>query len=157
LEFEYSEISGNLFDANFTVLNSESTIEQNQKNFDLESDLACTEQFSYEDVSEYSSSHETAFSDLQSESFLENSDPEFSGYTPSIFFDSGSEFSEGDTTPSHTFALLLQYRKEFSRSTIALDNAILIASRLENECYDQATVSFLLQLVWFLLFFRSFS
>jgi len=157
LEVEYSEISGNLFDANFTVLNSESTIEQNQKNFDLESDLACTEQFSYEDVSEYSSSHETAFSDLQSESFLENSDPEFSGYTPSIFFDSGSEFSEGDTTPSHTFALLLQYRKEFSRSTIALDNAILIASRLENECYDQATVSFLLQLVWFLLFFRSFS
>jgi hypothetical protein len=158
LEFEYSEISGNLFDANFRVSNSESTIEQNQKSLDFESDLACTEQFSYEDVSEYSSSHETVSSDLQSEFFLENSDLELSDYTPSIFFDSGSEFSErsgGDSTPSLTFSLLLQYKEEFSRSTTALDN--VIASRFENEYHDHATVCFLLQFVWFLLLFRSFS
>jgi hypothetical protein len=116
LEFEYSEISGNLFDLTFTVLNSELTIEHNQKSLDFESDLACTEQFSYEDVSEYSSSL-----------FLENSDLEFSDYTPSIFFNSGSEFfkcSWEDSTPSHTFSLLHQYREEFSRSTIAIENLL---------------------------------
>lgn len=141
LEFEYSEISGNLFDASFTVPNSESTIEQNQKSLDFESDLACTEQFSYEDVSEYSSGL-----------FLENSDLEFSDYTPSIFFNSGSEFSEcswEDSTPSHTFSLLHQYREEFS--TTALDSTI--ASRFENKYHNQATVCFLSQFVWFLFAF----
>jgi hypothetical protein len=98
LEFEYSEIFGNLFDLTFTVLNSESTIKHNQKSLDFESDLACTEQFSYEDVFEYSSGL-----------FLENSDLEFSDYTLSIFSNSGSKFSEcswEDSTLSHTFSLL---------------------------------------------------
>jgi hypothetical protein len=81
LEFEYSEISRNLFDLTFTILNSELTIEHNQKSLDFEFDLACTEQFSYEDVSKYSSGL-----------FLENSDLDFSDYTPSIFFNFGSEF-----------------------------------------------------------------
>jgi hypothetical protein len=116
LEFEYSEISRNLFDSTFTVLNSELTIEHNQKSLDFEFDLACTEQFSYEDVSEYSSGL-----------FLENSNLEFSDYTQSIFFNSGSEFFEcswEDSTLSHTFSLLHQYRKEFSRSTIAIENVL---------------------------------
>ena len=144
LEFELSEISGNFFDANFTVSNSESTIDQKQKSLEFDSDLACTEQFSYDDVSDYSSSHETTFSDLQSELFLENSDIEFSDYTPSIFFDSGSEFSErseGDSSPSLTFSLLHHFREEFSRSTTPLGSGI--ASRLENENHHhQSTVSF---------------
>ncbi|KAF3943440.1 hypothetical protein ACB098_03G084900 [Castanea mollissima] len=132
-EFEFSEISGNLFDVNITVPNSESTIDQKQKSFEFDSDLACTEQFSYEDVSEYSSS-------FQSEIFLESSDLEFSDYTPSIFFETGSEFSErseGDSTPSRTFSLLLQYREDFSRSTTPLDTRI--SPRLENENHHQST------------------
>ena len=135
-EFEFSEISGNFFDANITVPNSESTIDQKQKSFEFDSDLACTEQFSYEDVSEYSSS-------FQSENFLESSDLDFSDYSPSIFFETGSEFSErseGDSTPSRTFSLLLQYREDFSRSTTPLDTKI--SSRLENENHHQSTVSF---------------
>lgn len=152
LELEFSDISGNFFDANFTVSKSESTVDQKQTRFEFDYDLACTEQFSYEDISEYSSSHETAFSDLQSEFFLENSELELSDYSPSVFFDSGSEFSErseGDSTPSHTFSLLVQYREGFSRSTTTLDSGI--ASPLENEYHDQATVSFLQQFVCFTL------
>ncbi|KAG6650603.1 cyclin-SDS isoform X2 [Carya illinoinensis] len=139
LEFDLSEISGNLLDANFMIPNSESTVDQKQMNLRFDSDLACTEQFSYEDMSEYSSSHETAFSDLQSEFFLENSEQEFSDYTLSSL-DSGSQFSERseeDSTSSHTFSLLLQYREEFSRSTTPLDRGSV--APLENEHHDQAT------------------
>lgn len=73
----------------------------NEDKSELEiSNLACTEQFSKKEVSDY-------FSDLDS-----------SDYTPSIFFDSGSEFSEKsvcDSTPSHTHSLFLDFKKQLWR------------------------------------------
>ncbi|OWM70489.1 cyclin-SDS isoform X2 [Punica granatum] len=98
-----------------------STVDQKPKSVSLkyDSDLTCTEQLTYDDVPDYSSSYVESFSDLQSEIFLDTSDYEFSG-SPSLSFDSGSQFSEKsteDSTPSYTFALLLQYREQFSRSS----------------------------------------
>ncbi|KAG8634789.1 cyclin-SDS [Manihot esculenta] len=121
-ETELSEISKH--DA-FSI--DESVVEQKPKSLGaVEADLACAERISYDDVvTEYSSSHETAFSELQSEVFLgSSSDIEFSDYTPSIFFDSGSEFSEksvDDSPPSQTYSLLLEFRQKFSRSSVPLD------------------------------------
>lgn len=138
-EFELYDIS-----KNFTVSNSESTIEQKLESFGFDPDLACTEQFSSEDYFVYSSSHGTDFSDLQSEIFLENSDLDFSEYTPSIFLDFQSEFSERsveDSTPSPTYSLLLHYRDEFSRSTSALN--MDVASSVKEEAKCQSTVRFL--------------
>ncbi|CAA7043712.1 unnamed protein product [Microthlaspi erraticum] len=69
------------------------------------SNLACTEQFSIKHVSDYS--------DLDS-----------SEYTPSIFFESGSEFSEKsecDSTPSLTHSLFLEFKMQFRKSTIPND------------------------------------
>ncbi|VVB03827.1 unnamed protein product [Arabis nemorensis] len=69
--------------------------------------LACTEQFSNKEVSDY------YYSDLGS-----------SDYTPSIFFESGSEFSEKsvcDSTPSYTHSLFLEFKKQFRRSKIPND------------------------------------
>ncbi|KAK9277331.1 hypothetical protein L1049_006872 [Liquidambar formosana] len=77
LEAEFPEVSRNYIDQNFTVSNSESTTEQKPKLFGLDSDLACTEQLSYEDVSDYSSSHKNSFSELKWEVFQENSDTRF--------------------------------------------------------------------------------
>lgn len=91
-------------EADFTL---ESAKEENPK---LEitgsvSNLACTETFSNKHVSDYS--------DLDS-----------SEYTPSIIFESGSEFSEKsacDSTPSHTHSLFLELKKQFWKSTIPDD------------------------------------
>ncbi|KAF8095119.1 hypothetical protein N665_0341s0043 [Sinapis alba] len=77
------------------------------------SDLACTETFSNEEVSDY---HE----DESSEIFSEYS----SDYTPSVYFDSGSEFSEkssSDSPVSHTRSLYLAFMAQFCRSTIPND------------------------------------
>ncbi|XP_010528961.1 PREDICTED: cyclin-SDS [Tarenaya hassleriana] len=85
------------------------------------SDLACTEQFSGEEVSEHS---ENAISELHSEIFPEYSDLDSSDYTPSIFFDSGSQFSEKsgcDSPPSETRSLFLDFKEQFWRSTIPND------------------------------------
>ncbi|CAH8382406.1 unnamed protein product [Eruca vesicaria subsp. sativa] len=82
------------------------------------SDLACTETFRDEEVSD---SHE----DESSEIFSQYSDDVVSSdYTPSIFFDSGSEFSEkscSDSPVSHTRSLYLQLVAQFCRSTIPND------------------------------------
>ncbi|PRQ41018.1 putative cyclin [Rosa chinensis] len=131
-EFEFHGASSNYFGENFAVSNSESTIEQRPQSFGLDSDFACTEQFCYDDGSEYSSSQ--TLSDFQSDPFQENSEIEFSDYTPSFFTDSGSQFSQGSVgdSPSPTFALLLKYREKFSRSVTALD---LNAAPRVNEAY----------------------
>ncbi|KAJ7942852.1 cyclin-SDS [Quillaja saponaria] len=137
-EFEFSEVSLNQVDASCNESNAESTIKQWSENFGTESDLACAEQFSYEDALEYSSSQATVFSDLQSEIFAECSDIELSDYTPSLFFESGSEFSErsiDDATPSHTFSLFRQYNHEFSRSTSPIDHT-RIALCVDDESPD---------------------
>lgn len=137
-EFEFHGASRNYFSENFTVSKSESTIEQRPESFGFDSDFACTEQFSYDDGSEYSSSQ--TFSEVESDPFKENSELDFSDFTPSLFFDSGSQFSEvsvGDSTPSHTFALLLQYREEFSTSSTGLD--LNAAPRVKEVYKHQST------------------
>ncbi|WZY97801.1 hypothetical protein YC2023_070130 [Brassica napus] len=77
------------------------------------SDLACTETFSGEDVSEYD---EETLSQYSSEF-------DFSDYTPSMFLDSGSEFSEKSNSDpvSHTRSLYLQFMAQFCRSTVPND------------------------------------
>ncbi|KAL6295281.1 hypothetical protein ACE6H2_003423 [Prunus campanulata] len=132
-EFEFPGISENYFGENFEISNSEVTIEQRPDSLQIDSDLGCKEQFSYDDVSEYSSSQ--TLSELQSNIFDENSELSLSEYTPSIYFNSGSEFSEcsdEDSTHSPTFTLLLQYREEFTRSSTAL---YFIAASCVKELY----------------------
>ncbi|KAL6186984.1 hypothetical protein ACLB2K_043100 [Fragaria x ananassa] len=132
-EFEFHGASSNYFGESFAVSNSESTIEQRPQSFGLDSDLACTELFSYDDDgSEYSSSQ--TLSDFHSEPLEENSEINFSDYSPSFFIDSGSQFSQGsvDDSPSPTLAFLQKYREEFKRSVTALD---LDAAPRVNEVY----------------------
>lgn len=136
-EFQLPEIPRNEINETFTVSKSDSTIEQWPNSFKFESDLACTEQFSYDEVSEYSSQ---ALSELRSTILIENSDTG-SDYTPSIFLESGSEFSEKsieDTAPSTMFSLLLLYRREFIRSTTSQD--IGTTSSIEEENVNQSSV-----------------
>ncbi|RID57637.1 hypothetical protein BRARA_F00998 [Brassica rapa] len=80
------------------------------------SDLACTETFSGE---------EDESSEARSETLSQySSDFGFSDYTPSMFLDSGSEFSEksnSDSPVSHTRSLYLQFMAQFCRSTVPND------------------------------------
>ncbi|KAL1203611.1 Cyclin-SDS [Cardamine amara subsp. amara] len=85
------------------------------------SDLACTEKFSDEEVSD--SIHDE-LSEQRSEIFSQYSDYDISDYTPSIYIDSGSEFSEkssSDSRISHSRALFLEFKAQFCRSTIPND------------------------------------
>ncbi|XP_057740628.1 cyclin-SDS [Arachis stenosperma] len=125
-ELEFSQGSRNHRedDSNCVDLIAKSKINQSTNS----SDLNCTEQlrFSYsnededdeDDESEYYSSQGTVLSDLRSEmfSFPECSELELSDYTPSLFIDSGSQFSQGSVgeTPSPTHSLFLQFRNEFT-------------------------------------------
>ncbi|XP_050373883.1 cyclin-SDS [Argentina anserina] len=125
-EFEFQGASSNYFGEN-----SESTIEQRPLSFGLDSDLACTEHFSYDDGSEYSSSQ--TLSDFHSDPYQENSEKiDFSDYSPSFFIDSGSQFSQGsvDDSPSPTFAWLVKYREEFVATALDID-----AAPRANEAY----------------------
>ncbi|KAH7841278.1 hypothetical protein Vadar_027843 [Vaccinium darrowii] len=134
---EFSEVSRNL-----TVSKSDSTTEQKPPKLNAivdYSDLACSEseRVCY-DISDYSS----AFSDLQSEIFHDSSGVDFSDdYTPSILFESGSEFSEksigDDEIPTPTFSLFLQYSQQFFRSTSTLDSKS--RSRSDHENSDEFT------------------
>ncbi|KAL0865054.1 hypothetical protein Bca101_044172 [Brassica carinata] len=97
------------------------------------SDLACTETFSGEEVSEYD---EDESSEPRSETLSQYSEFDFSDYTPSMFFDSGSEFSEksnSDSPVSHTRSLYLQFMAQFCRSTVPND---LESSRHEEQHRD---------------------
>ncbi|KAJ0247984.1 Cyclin-SDS [Hirschfeldia incana] len=84
--------------------------------FGCVSDLACTETFSGEDVSD-------DYVDELSEIFSQYSDLDSSSdYTPSMFSDSGSEFSEksGSGSPiSQSRSLYLQYKEQLRRSSTA--------------------------------------
>ncbi|KAK7308642.1 hypothetical protein VNO77_42262 [Canavalia gladiata] len=118
-ESEYSQ-------ANCAGLIAQSMIKQ-ESNYDAVSDLACSEQLQFsccDGESEYCSSQGTVFSD-HSENFDECSQLELSDYTPSLFIDSGSQFSQGSVgeTPSPTYSLFLQYRKEFSTLASPVLNA----------------------------------
>ncbi|XP_047160020.1 cyclin-SDS [Vigna umbellata] len=126
LECEYSAGSKNLHaEENCGDLVVQSMTRQESENYDVV-DLTCSEElrFSYcddDDESEYCSSQGTVFSEFHSEIFGECSQQELSDYTPSLFVDSGSQFSEGSDgeTSSPTYLLFLQYRKEFTTLTSA--------------------------------------
>ncbi|TKY69213.1 Cyclin-SDS protein [Spatholobus suberectus] len=112
------------------------TKQEESDNYDVVADLACSEdlRFSYcDDKSEYSSSQGTVFSELHSEIFGECSQPELLDYSPSLFEDSGSQFSQGSVgeTPSPTYLLFLQYRKEFS--TLASASPVMNASSVVED------------------------
>lgn len=102
------------------------------------SDLACKETFSGEEVSDY---YEDESSEPRSVTLSQYSDFDFSDYTPSMFFDSGSEFSEksnSDSPVSHTRSLYLQFMAQFCRSTVPND---LESSRREQHRDIQSEVS----------------
>ncbi|XP_010458990.1 PREDICTED: cyclin-SDS-like [Camelina sativa] len=83
------------------------------------SDLACSEKFSDEEVSD--SLDEDESSEQRSEIYSQYSDFDCSDYTPSLYFDSGSEFSEkssSDSPISHSRSLYLEFKEQFCRSTI---------------------------------------
>ncbi|XP_028752540.1 cyclin-SDS-like [Neltuma alba] len=115
-ELEFAQVFGNhRANANTIELNAQSSIQQGSNHIVDDSDLTCTEQFSYGDLSEYSLSQETEFPDQCSDIFPESSELEISDY----FTDSGSQFSDGSVTgtASPTFSLFIQYNNEFSRLT----------------------------------------
>ncbi|MCD7466576.1 hypothetical protein HAX54_003411 [Datura stramonium] len=93
-----------------------------EKLVEAEFDLECSEHFSIIDVSD---DYSSAYSELQSEIFPESSDIDLSDYSPSYWYDSGSQFSEksnADASPSPTFALFLRFSQQFFRSTVALQS-----------------------------------
>ncbi|KAL9856487.1 putative cyclin [Arabidopsis thaliana] len=96
------------------------------------SDLACSEKFS----EEVSDSLDDESSEQRSEIYSQYSDFDYSDYTPSIFFDSGSEFSEkssSDSPISHSRSLYLQFKEQFCRSTIPND----FGSSCEEEIHSE--------------------
>ncbi|KAL5553291.1 hypothetical protein UlMin_040692 [Ulmus minor] len=118
-KLNFRDESNKNLDNNPPISNSESTIEQRPECIELDFDLACTENFSFDSYSDHSSSHRTE----DSESFLDNSEIDASDYTPSMFLDSRSDFSErSEDSTSPIFSLLVQYRDEFSRSTSTPDD-----------------------------------
>ncbi|XP_019176526.1 PREDICTED: cyclin-SDS [Ipomoea nil] len=87
-------------------------------------DLECSENLSIND--EVFDDYSSAYSELQSDILQESSDLDFSDYSPSMWYDSGSQFSEksiGDDCPSHSFHLSRQFSEEFCRSTYAPDDS----------------------------------
>ncbi|XP_060186610.1 cyclin-SDS [Lycium barbarum] len=118
---------------------SGATHAQDKLDADAEFDLECSENFSIIDVSDdyYSS----AYSDI----FPDSSDIDLSDYSPSYWYESGSQFSEKsnvDATPSPTFTLFLWFSQQFCRSTVALQSTHVNSSEdhvsteftgLENE------------------------
>ncbi|KAJ8562874.1 hypothetical protein K7X08_031326 [Anisodus acutangulus] len=83
-----------------------------------EINLECSENFSTIDISD---DYSSAYSDI----FPESSDIDLSDYSPSYWYDSGSQFSEKsnvDASPSPTFTLFLRFSQQFCRSTVALQS-----------------------------------
>ncbi|XP_073110364.1 cyclin-SDS-like isoform X2 [Elaeis guineensis] len=95
---------------------------------DLDSDLACSEEFCSADggSSEYSTCNELTLSELEAEFFPRSSDGDSSEYSLSVLADSSSdEFSEKsceNSAPSATFSLFLQFAQQFSRSSLSADS-----------------------------------
>lgn len=107
------------------------------------SDLACTEEFSYDD---YEDSSATNFS-LESDIFSGNGESEFDEftdeYTPSLWLNSGSQFSEksgDDSTPSPCFSLFKEYYNQFLK--MSSDSPDYEVSSLFDDQYsDELAVS----------------
>lgn len=140
-----SEITESCTNVCSNVLNSASTIDQKTiviaVNDDI--DLACAEQIAIgdgDDDLEVVSSAAT-FSEVQSVLFASGSEMDFSeDYTPSIWLDTGSQFSEksiGDSSQSHCFSLFKQFCQQLSRRSSARDDDA--QSRDDEECLDDVT------------------
>ncbi|KAL9256131.1 Cyclin-SDS-like protein [Drosera capensis] len=125
-----SEITGSCTNVCSNVLNSASTIAQKTSviavNDDI--DLACAQQIANgdgDDDLEVVSSAAT-FSEVQSELFASGTEMDFSeDYTPSIWLDTGSQFSEkpiGDSSQSHCYSLFKQFCQQLSRRSSARDD-----------------------------------
>ncbi|ANM60248.1 Cyclin family protein [Arabidopsis thaliana] len=87
-------------------------------------------------IEEVSDSLDDESSEQRSEIYSQYSDFDYSDYTPSIFFDSGSEFSEkssSDSPISHSRSLYLQFKEQFCRSTIPND----FGSSCEEEIHSE--------------------
>ncbi|KAM7487797.1 hypothetical protein LguiB_025281 [Lonicera macranthoides] len=125
--FGGSEDPQNCVESNFIISKSGSTTERIPEQVSLDFDLTCSERLSCEEDCDYSS----AFSDLPQSSNLD-----FSDYTPSIWCESGSQFSERSvgTSPSPTFQLFLQYTQQFCRSTSVIHSKV--PSQSEEEYSD---------------------
>ncbi|KAI4385889.1 hypothetical protein MLD38_003877 [Melastoma candidum] len=114
----------------------EPAIEKSSQNYAKNHpDLACTEKISCCEESEFSSSY-SSFLELQSELFQEHSGDYSELSQSSTFNESGSEFSgksDEDLPPSPTFALLLQFRKQFIRSRVHLpENCAYIPDKIQS-------------------------
>ncbi|RAL47842.1 hypothetical protein DM860_011427 [Cuscuta australis] len=95
-----------------------------QKPLATDFDLECSEQLFHGD--EVFHDYSSAYSELQTDILLENSQLELSDYSPSIWCDSGSQFSEqysSEDCPSRTFQLFRQFSEEFHWSTNALEDS----------------------------------
>lgn len=111
-----------------------------EKLVEAEIDLECSENFSIVDVSD---DYSSAYSELQSEIFPESSDIDLSDYSPSYWYDSGSQFSEksnADASPSPTYTLFLRFGQQFCRSTSTLQSTPINSS--EDHISTEFTVRY---------------
>ncbi|GAB2279939.1 hypothetical protein Dimus_014574 [Dionaea muscipula] len=141
-ELQLSEITESCTNVNSSVLNSSSTIEQKASRFVVDNiDLACPEQFSVDDSEDDLEVSSATLSELQSEIVVGDSERDFSeDYSPSLWLDTGSQFSEkstGDSTPSLCFSLFKQYGQQLSNRRSACDHDA--SSRDEEEYCDDVT------------------
>ncbi|XP_076890021.1 uncharacterized protein LOC143540973 [Bidens hawaiensis] len=94
-------------------------------------DLTCSEQFSFDEESDYSSAGCT-------DAVMESSEVEFSSdFATLSWYDSGSQFSErsvGDPVPSPTFQLFLIYRQKFCKSEFS---TVVASEDSYNEASDR--------------------
>ncbi|KAF5206872.1 Cyclin [Thalictrum thalictroides] len=134
-ELSFSEISGNYLESNVT------TLDQKPKDLGLEYSLACSEKFSYEENSDYSTSHELILSEFESEFFPKSSSLEFSDYSPSMLIDSldySSQESDINCTPPVYFPFFVQYQKQFAKLNSSI--AIEASNQVQEEFYDEFTL-----------------
>ncbi|XP_047332901.1 cyclin-SDS-like [Impatiens glandulifera] len=117
LTIENSDASEKHAESKFTDPNSESTVDQREILIFNHSDLVCLENLCCdEDISDYSSSYSSHRTGISQNSL----DLDSSTFSPSIWMESGSKFSEKsfiDSGPSPTFSLFLEYSQQFSTST----------------------------------------
>lgn len=122
-----------------------------QKRLATDFDLECSENLSIND--EVFDDYSSAYSELQSDILQESSDLDFSEYSPLMWYDSGSQFSEksiSDDCPSHSFHLSRQFSEEFCRSTYALEDSSYLE---EHNISDEISV----RLKFMQLYFRSYN
>lgn len=119
-------------------LGKQSDAELARKFVPADVDFTCSEKLPNDiDSDDYSS----AYSDLQSEIFPDSSDFDMD-YSPSIWYDSGSQFSEtSNESPSPTYQLFQQFSQEFIKLHTDLESNASFSSCCEDEASNEITVS----------------